>query len=114
MPLISNVRALQEKVMAIKFRKKIKIAPGVKLNVSSKGITSTSIGGKGLTLNVGGKKGAKLTTSIPGSGLSHTQNLSSPSATANSELRNESEGIGMAGLLLIGLGVLFLIIFVFG
>ena len=63
--------------MAIKFRKKIKISPGISLNLTKKGISSTSIGGKGITLNAGGKKGATLTTSIPGSGLSQTRNLSS-------------------------------------
>jgi hypothetical protein len=61
--------------MGFKFRKSIKIAPGIKVNLSSKGVTSTSIGGKGVTLNVGSKKGSKLTTSLKGTGLSHTQQL---------------------------------------
>ncbi|MFV3368437.1 DUF4236 domain-containing protein [Pseudomonas sp. NY15435] len=54
--------------MAIRFRKSIKIAPGVRLNVSKSGV-STSIGGKGLTTNLS-KKGTRVTASIPGTGLS--------------------------------------------
>ncbi|MDP1776946.1 MAG: DUF4236 domain-containing protein, partial [Moraxellaceae bacterium] len=62
--------------MAIKFRKRIKIAPGIKLNVTSKGVSSVSLGGKGITVNAGGKKGTQLTSSLPGTGLSSTHKLS--------------------------------------
>ena len=54
--------------MAVRFRKSIKIAPGIRLNISKGGI-STSLGGKGATVNIG-KKGTRLTAGIPGSGLS--------------------------------------------
>ena len=54
--------------MALRFRKSIKIAPGIRLNVSKGGI-STSLGGKGATVNIS-KKGARVTAGIPGSGLS--------------------------------------------
>ncbi|WP_334039773.1 DUF4236 domain-containing protein [Burkholderia ambifaria] len=51
------------------FRKSIKIAPGVRLNVSKSGV-STSIGGKGFTYNSRGR----VTASIPGTGIRFTQN----------------------------------------
>ncbi|BBV97900.1 DUF4236 domain-containing protein [Pseudomonas monteilii] len=54
--------------MAIRFRKSIKIAPGIRLNVSKGGV-STSIGGRGATVNIS-KKGTRVTAGIPGSGLS--------------------------------------------
>ncbi|MCO2745546.1 DUF4236 domain-containing protein [Pseudomonas aeruginosa] len=54
--------------MAIRFRKSIKVAPGVRLNISKSGV-STSVGGKGFTANVS-KRGVKTTASIPGTGLS--------------------------------------------
>ncbi|WP_312141156.1 DUF4236 domain-containing protein [Stutzerimonas nitrititolerans] len=57
--------------MAIRFRKSIKIAPGVRLNVSKSGL-STSIGGKGATVNVS-KRGTRVTAGIPGTGLSASQ-----------------------------------------
>lgn len=57
--------------MAFRIRKSFKIAPGVRLNVSKSGL-STSIGGKGTTVNLS-KRGAKVTSSIPGTGLSTSQ-----------------------------------------
>lgn len=53
----------------LRFRKTISILPGVKINLSKSGV-STSVGGKGATLNVGhGKK--TVTLGVPGTGLSY-------------------------------------------
>ena len=60
--------------MGWRFRKYIKIAPGVKLNISKSGV-STTLGGKGANINVG-KNGAYLNTSIPGTGLYNRQRIS--------------------------------------
>jgi len=54
--------------MAFRFSKRIKIAPGVRLNVSKSGV-STSLGGRGGTVNLS-SKGVRTTVGIPGSGLS--------------------------------------------
>ena len=52
-----------------RFRRSIGVLPGVKVNLSKTGV-STSVGGKGATLNVGhGKK--MVTLGIPGTGLSY-------------------------------------------
>lgn len=51
----------------MKYRKRIKVIPGVNLNISRRGI-STTIGPRGLNVNIG-KKGAFLNTGIPGTGL---------------------------------------------
>ena len=52
-----------------RFRKTFSVLPGVKINLSKTGV-STSVGGKGATLNVGhGKK--NVTLGIPGTGLSY-------------------------------------------
>ena len=56
--------------MGFRFQRRIKIAPGIRLNLSKSGV-STSIGGKGLTWNSRGT----VTTSIPGTGLSYRHNL---------------------------------------
>lgn len=53
--------------MAWNYRKRIKIAPGVHLNLSKGGI-STSIGPRGAKISIG-KNGTYLNTSIPGTGL---------------------------------------------
>lgn len=60
--------------MGWRFRKRIKIAPGVNLNVSKNGV-STTIGGKGASINVG-KNGTYLNTGIPGTGIYSRQKLS--------------------------------------
>jgi hypothetical protein len=53
--------------MALKFRRRQKLFPGVYLNFSKSGI-STTIGMKGLSVNLG-KSGAYLNTGIPGTGI---------------------------------------------
>ncbi len=60
--------------MGLRFRKSIKILPGLKLNLSKSGI-STSVGGPGHTVNFS-SRGTKATFGIPGTGISYTQNLS--------------------------------------
>jgi L,D-peptidoglycan transpeptidase YkuD (ErfK/YbiS/YcfS/YnhG family) len=57
--------------MSLRFRKRIKIFPGIWFNLSKSGI-STSIGGKGLTVNLKDGK-TKTTVGIPGSGLSYSE-----------------------------------------
>jgi hypothetical protein len=54
--------------MSWRFRKRVKIIPGIYLNFSKKGI-STTIGPRGLSVNIG-TKGTHLNAGIPGSGLS--------------------------------------------
>lgn len=58
------------------FRKRAKIMPGVYLNLSKSGI-STTIGPKGLNVNFG-KNGTYLNTGIPGTGLYDRQRLDTP------------------------------------
>lgn len=57
--------------MALKFRRKIKIAPGVSLNISKSGV-SASVGPKGLTTNVKPGRRAKTTASALGVYDSHS------------------------------------------
>lgn len=63
--------------MGFRFRKTQKIFPGVKLNLTKKGISSTSIGKKGGTINIG-KKGFSETIGIPGTGLSYRTDKNTP------------------------------------
>lgn len=57
--------------MGFRFRKSIKLAPGVRINLTKKGVSSISVGKRGATVNVG-KKGTRGTVGIPGSGLSYS------------------------------------------
>lgn len=56
--------------MGFRFRRSIKILPGVRLNISKSG-PSLSIGRSGASFNIGGR-GTRLTLGIPGTGLYYT------------------------------------------
>jgi hypothetical protein len=58
-----------------RFRKTFSILPGVRINLSKTGV-STSLGGHGATVNIG-KKGPNVTLGAPGTGLSYRTPLSS-------------------------------------
>jgi hypothetical protein len=85
--------------MAIRFRKSFKVAPGIRLNVSKSGL-STSIGGKGVTANLS-KKGTRVTTSIPGSGLSASKLYASKQRQQPEEA--PSRAVGWVMLILLAL-----------
>ena len=57
--------------MAFRFRRSVKILPGVRLNLSKSG-ASVSLGPRGLHYTIG-PNGTRITAGIPGSGLSWTQ-----------------------------------------
>ncbi|MDA1636510.1 DUF2614 family zinc ribbon-containing protein [Bacillus cereus] len=59
--------------MGFIFRKSIKVAPGVRLNVSKRGI-GVSAGVKGARISTG-PSGTRVTTSIPGTGISYEQRI---------------------------------------
>ena len=87
--------------MGWRFRKYIKIAPGVKLNISKSGI-STTIGGKGASVNIG-KDGAYLNTSIPGTGLYNRHKISSgKKAFKTSSVHDNPKDPGEDGFFKIG------------
>ena len=66
----------RESVVAIRMRRSFKVAPGIRLNVSKSGV-STSIGPRGAKVNIG-KKGTRVTGSIPGTGISATHLFRKP------------------------------------
>lgn len=57
--------------MGFRFRRSVRIIPGIRLNFSKSGI-STSIGGRGATINFS-KRGTRTTVGIPGTGLSYSE-----------------------------------------
>src|SRR5262245_59046212 len=66
--------------MGFRFRKSIKLAPGLRMNVSSSGV-SCNIGPRGASISVG-KRRTYLNTSIPGTGFSARERISGPSQRA--------------------------------
>ena len=60
--------------MGLRFRKSIKILPGVKLNISKSG-ASVTLGGKGLHANIGTSGKLTGTASLKGTGLSYSKSI---------------------------------------
>jgi hypothetical protein len=83
--------------MPFRFRKKVKIAPGIRLNISKGGL-STSFGKRGATLNVG-RRGVRETVGIPGSGISYT--------TGGKQKRRSKKGCSLLTISILILSVLF-------
>jgi hypothetical protein len=67
--------------MGLRFRRRFTIGPGLRLNVSKSGI-STSVGRRGLWFTLGHGK-TRETVGLPGSGLSYTeqQRIEAPAST---------------------------------
>lgn len=87
--------------MGFKIRKSLKIAPGLRLNLSKSGV-SASVGKPGATVNVG-KNGVKSTVGIPGTGISHTTNHASKRQPeqAGQKQNKSTPWLAIAALLLI-------------
>lgn len=64
--------------MGLRYRKRIKIAKGLWLNLSGSGV-SLSMGGAGATINLSSRRGATATFGIPGTGFSYRTSLGSGS-----------------------------------
>ena len=93
--------------MGIRFRRRIKLFPGVSINVSSTGV-STSIGRPGSTINVGGR-GVRATVGIPGTGVSYSEKLS-----GSSDHGQEPKEMGFGTLLMRAFVLSFLALMLYG
>lgn len=61
--------------MGLRFQKRIRILPGVSINLSKSGV-SASLGGPGATMNMGTTGRKMVTFGIPGTGFSYRLPLS--------------------------------------
>lgn len=75
--------------MSWRFRKRVKVLPGVTLNLSKSGI-STTIGKKGASVNVG-SKGTFLNLGLPGTGLYSRKKIAdaAPNSTPDNSSNNK-------------------------
>lgn len=60
--------------MGFRFRKSIKLAPGVKINLGKKS-AGLSIGNKYGGMSINSKAGVRSRVSVPGTGMSYTQKI---------------------------------------
>lgn len=90
--------------MALRFQKRIRIAPGIRLNISKTGISGT-VGVRGASVNLG-KNGAFINAGLPGSGLSTRTRLD---GAARDETPAPTAGAGVITTFLTGLGAVAVI-----
>ena len=57
--------------MGFRYRKSFRIVPGIRINLSKRGFSSVSIGGRGATVNFG-RTGIRQTIGVPGTGVSYS------------------------------------------
>ena len=76
--------------MGFRFRRSIRILPGVTLNVGKKS-GSISLGGRGARITIG-PKGTRKTVGIPGTGLSYTEQKKHDSVNTPSTEETSSSG----------------------
>jgi hypothetical protein len=74
--------------MGFRFRRSIRLAPGVRVNLGSRGI-SLSAGVRGASVTVG-PRGTYANVGIPGTGISYRERLSSPIRKSSSGLNRPS------------------------
>ena len=101
--------------MGFRFRKSIKLLPGIKLNFSKSGV-STTIGKAGASINISGR-GTRGTVGIPGTGVSYSENLSSSSSNSRQQAMQSqapSAGMGFGSLLVWGIVAFFAAMLVYG
>lgn len=78
--------------MGLRFRKSIKVAPGVKINLGKKS-AGVSLGGKHGGVSFNTRSGARARVSAPGTGLSYSTKIgggSRKSTTSNSNTKNSN------------------------
>jgi hypothetical protein len=91
--------------MGFRFRRRFTIGPGLRINASKSGI-STSVGTRGAWFTVGHGK-TRETVGLPGSGLSYTQEQRIDAPAGDDAAPASSSG---GGLLLISLVVLLALV----
>jgi|GEM_PF-2521787 len=105
------------RLMGFRFRRSVKILPGIRLNFGTRGI-STSIGVRGAHVTFG-KTGVRTTVGLPGSGLSYTHvekpyhHVANPSAAYAPAVSGAPQGSALRGWMWIGL-IVFALVVAFG
>jgi hypothetical protein len=75
--------------MGVRFRKRIKLAPGIRMNFSGSGVSWT-FGPPGASIGIG-KRGTYLNTGIPGTGLYSRERIGGPAGTGTGRSSSNSD-----------------------
>jgi hypothetical protein len=94
--------------MGWRFRKSFKLLPGFRLNIGKKGITSATVGKRGLTTSIG-KLGIFQNLGIPGTGLSYRSKVDGSRPLAGALI-----GFGIVAAVIVGVIALCVILAAIG
>jgi hypothetical protein len=95
-----------------RFRRSVRIGPGVRLNFSKSGV-STSVGLHGAHVTIGHGK-VRETVGLPGTGLSYTEVHSTHADEAQQPEEQSPRGAGGLIMLVIVLAIVFAVAYVIG
>ena len=90
--------------MGLRIRKSLRIAPGIRINLSPGGV-STTLGPRGASINIG-SRGARGNVGIPGTGVSYSQRLSGSGRGSAGTAQQGAQGGGCALLAIVGFIIL--------
>lgn len=79
--------------MGFRFHKSFRLFPGVRLNLSKSGV-STTLGVPGANVNIRGRR-VRRTVGIPGSGLSHVEEYTIGKADVPRTAPDKTAGVGL-------------------
>lgn len=99
--------------MGLNFRKSVKIAKGVKLNIGKKS-ASVSVGGKYAGASFNPKSGARVRASIPGTGISYTKSLKGIGKKSGTKKKSNSTSKNTLATVLTILIVIVAVLFIIG
>jgi len=95
--------------MGLRFRRSVRLFPGVRLNFSGSGI-STSIGGRGAHVTYGHGH-VRTTVGLPGTGISYTSisKHQGPRAPAGNPRPSSGSAGGVFGILIVGFVLIYIV-----
>ena len=97
--------------MPIRLRKRIKILPGVYINLSKSGI-STSVGMRGASVTLGHGK-TRTNLGIPGTGISHNT-ITKNNEESGAKISQKNDGLSIGKVFVYGILGLFFTMVVLG
>ena len=81
--------------MGFRFRRSIKLLPGIRLNLSKSGVSAT-VGKPGVSINIS-ERGTRGTVGLPGTGLSYSTKLSPPMPYDTNQTDHPSQAAPTSG-----------------
>jgi hypothetical protein len=92
--------------MGFRYRRSFRVLPGVRVNIGKTGVTSVSVGRRGLTTNFNAK-GSRTTFGIPSTGLSYSTDRTGGPRSGG---RSSSAGGGVAVVVFVVVAIVVVVL----